>query len=102
MDEITSAVELGLGCGFPISDRYFKSAGNRKRYSFRLEIRNGKVVNNISNSAVARDLAHLLLDDPAKKGLLKRKHFFVRMNNNFYCEIYPVKLHRGIMEGRIN
>ena len=102
LDEITGAATLGLGAGFPIPDSYFKKAGNRKNYGFRLEIKNGKVVNDISGSAVARDLAFLLLENAANKKLVARKHFFVRMSDAFYLEVYPVKLYKGIMEGKIN
>ncbi|NII26107.1 hypothetical protein HB364_13515 [Pseudoflavitalea sp. X16] len=102
LDQIKSTVELRGGQGFTIPSGRFKKAGKRKYYGFRLEIKNGKMVNNISNSAVARDLAYLLLDDPTNKKLLSREHFFVRMNASFYCEVYDVKLHKGIQAGIIN
>jgi hypothetical protein len=102
LDQIKRTLEFGLGEGFPIPPANFKKVGNRKKYGFRLEVKNRKVVNDISGSAVARDLAYLLLEDPGNKKLLAKKHFFIRMNNSFYCEIYPVKLYQGIMDGSIN
>lgn len=99
-DEITNAVTSGLGAGFPIFASYFKKAGNRKSYGFRLEIKNGKVINDISGSAVARDLAFLLLENAAYR--IRKKHFFVRMSNTFYLEVYPVELYEDIIAGKIN
>lgn len=101
LEKIKQTVRLELGLGFPIPPGVFKKAGNRKKYGFRLEIKNKKIVNDISGSAVARDLAYLLLKDPNYKKLLVRKHFFIRMNNSFYCEIYPVKLYQDIMRGLV-
>lgn len=101
LDQIKRTIELDLGEGFPIPGINFKKAGDRKSYAFRLEIKNGKVANDISGSAVARDLAFLLLEHGNKK-LLAGKHFFVRMSESFYVEVYPVKLYKGIMDGTIN
>ena len=102
LNQIKNAIEFELGKGFPITASKFNKVGNRKKYGFRLEVKNRKVVNDISGSAVARDLAYLLLEDPGNKKLLAKKHFFIRMNNSFYCEIYPVKLYQGIRDGSIN
>jgi len=60
------------------------------------------VVNDISRSAVARDLAFLLLEGAANKELMARKHFFVRISDAFYLEVYPVELYKGIMAGKLN
>src|SRR5258708_30924837 len=102
LEKIRSACIVGVGQGFPIPARYFKSAGNRKRYGFKLEIKNGKVVNDISGSAVARDLAFLLLENGDSKKLMARKHFFVRMSDAFYLSVYPVKMYDDILAGKIN
>jgi hypothetical protein len=102
IDRIRSACSLDMGAGFPIPSSYFKNAGNRKSYGFRIEIKNGKVVNDISGSAVARDLAFLLLENADNKKLLARKHFFIRMSDAFYLEAFPVKLYKGILAGKIN
>jgi hypothetical protein len=102
LDQITRASSLGLGAGFPIPSSYFENAGNRKSYGFRLEIKNGKVANDISGSAVARDLALLLLENSGNKKLLAKKHFFVRMSDSFYVEIYPVSMYKAIIAGKIN
>ncbi|SIO53470.1 hypothetical protein [Chitinophaga niabensis] len=100
--QITRSVNWGLGEGFSIPSSYFMKVSNRKHFGFRLEIKNGNVVNDISGSAMARDLAFLLLESPVNKELLAKKHFFVRMSRNFYLEIFPVKLYKGIMDGKIN
>jgi len=101
LDQIKTTIEHGIGQGFPIPPSKFNKVGNRKTYGFKLEVKNGKVVNNISGSAVARDLANLLVEDPSNKKMLAKKHFFVRMSNSFYCQIYPVKMYKDIKAGLI-
>lgn len=93
---------MGMGEGFPMPASHFKKAGNRKNYGFRLEIKNGRVVNDITGSAVARDLAFLLLENAANKKRIAGKHFFVRKSDAFYLEVYPVKLYKDIIAGKIN
>jgi len=58
----------------------FDSLGSRKGfdYTFNLEIKNGKVNNNISGKPVARDLFEMLIRDLKTKELLQDKA--VRMN----------------------
>ena len=102
LDSILRTVNFGLGEGYPIPANNFKKAGNRKSYGFRLEIKNGVVVNDISGSAVARDLASLLLDNVANKKLIAKEHFFIRMSDDFYLQIFPVKLYKDILAGKVN
>ena len=66
-----------------LSSKDFALAGNRKSYSFNLEIDNGIVSNNISGSAVARDLAAELSNSSSMKSILKTGYFKFRMDNNF-------------------
>ena len=61
----------------------FKAAGDRDHYGFRLELLNGKVVNNIEGSAVARDLFNTMLNFPKGLEFLSSKHVTIRMNENF-------------------
>ena len=61
----------------------FALVGNRKSYSFNLEFDNGVVSNNISGSAVARDLAAELSNSSSVKSILKTGYFKFRMDNNF-------------------
>ena len=61
----------------------FALVGNRKSYSFNLEFDDGIVSNNISGSAVARDLAAVLSTSSSVKSILKTGYFKFRMDNNF-------------------
>ena len=61
----------------------FALVGNRQSYSFNLEFDDGVVSNNISGSAVARDLAAELSNSSSVKSILKTGYFKFRMDNNF-------------------
>jgi hypothetical protein len=61
----------------------FAAVGNRKSYSFRLEIQNGSVANNIDGSAVARDLARVLLNHPKFIQAAKSKYLILRLDKQF-------------------
>ena len=61
----------------------FALVGNRKSYSFNLEFDDGVVSNNISGSAVARDLAAELSNSSSLKSILKTGYFKFRMDKNF-------------------
>lgn len=61
----------------------FNSVGNRKKYSFNLQYEKGIVTNNISSSAVARDLDNILSNDDAIKNVLKTGRFKINMDKNF-------------------
>ena len=61
----------------------FALVGNRKSYSFNLEFDDGVVSNNISGSAVARDLAAELSNSSSVKSILKTGYFKFRMDKNF-------------------
>ena len=66
-----------------LNSKDFALVGNRKSYSFNLEFDNGVVSNNISGSAVARDLAAELSNSSSVKSILKTGYFKFRMDNNF-------------------
>ena len=61
----------------------FALVGNRKSYSLNLEFDDGIVSNNISGSAVARDLAAVLSTSSSVKSILKTGCFKFQMDNNF-------------------
>jgi hypothetical protein len=61
----------------------FALVGNRQSYSFNLEFDDGVVSNNISGSAVARDLAAELSNSSSIKFILKTGYFKFQMDNNF-------------------
>ena len=65
------------------------SLGNRNKsdYSFSLEVQNGKVKNNISGSAVARDLYDVLISDPKVKELLQGNHFKLSLGKAYILKI---------------
>lgn len=61
----------------------FEQAGNRSKagYTFSLQIENGKVINNISGSAVARDLFEAVKEDDAIRGMLLNRSIKVSLNS---------------------
>ena len=61
----------------------FALVGNRKSYSFNLEFDDGIVSNNISGSAVARDLAGVLTKSSFIKPVLNNGYFKFQMDKNF-------------------
>ena len=65
----------------------FALVGNRKSYSFNLEFDDGVVSNNISGSAVARDLAAVLSTSSSVKSILKTGCFKFQMDKNFTLRI---------------
>ena len=66
-----------------LNSKDFALVGNRKSYSFNLEFDNGIVSNNISGSAVARDLAAELTSSSFIKSVLNNGYFKIRMDKNF-------------------
>ena len=66
-----------------LNSKDFALVGNRKSYSFNLEFDDGVVSNNISDSAVKRDLAAELSNSSSVKSILKTGYFKFRMDNNF-------------------
>ncbi|WP_126247836.1 hypothetical protein [Chitinophaga rhizosphaerae] len=69
--------------GIELSKNEFNAVGNREDYCFRLELKNGKIANNIQGSAVARDLAELLLADSRAKRLFAGKTVIIRLLSNY-------------------
>jgi len=66
-----------------LNSREFASVGSRKSYSFNLEFDEGSVSNNISGSAVARDLAAVISRSSSVKSVLKNGYYKFNMNKNF-------------------
>lgn len=67
-----------------LNSEEFKIVGNRKNYIFNLTYINGVISNNISRSAVARDLATVLDKSDEIKTILKNGNFKINMDKN-YC-----------------
>ena len=63
--------------------RQFEAVGNRKKYSFRLDLEDVEVTNNIGGSAVARDLRNVLFENQEALELLKCIVVTIKMDRNF-------------------
>lgn len=74
---------------FKLNITDFESAGDKGRsgYTFNLQIENGKVINNISGSAVARDLFELLKADEVIKAFLQDKSVKISVGKAFILTI---------------
>ncbi len=72
-----------------VEDQHFESAGDRGKsgYTFNITMENGKVINNISGSAVARDLYEALKSDDAIKAMLQDKHIKISVGKSFILSI---------------
>jgi hypothetical protein len=70
----------------------FEISGNRKDsgYTFTLEIVNGLVVNNISGSAVARDLYDILKGSDRVKSMFKEKNFKITLGKDYLLKIRTI------------
>lgn len=74
---------------FKLNVTDFESAGDRSKagYTFNLVIENGKAINNISSSAVARDLLEVLKADEPTKALLQGKNIKISVGKTFMLSI---------------
>ncbi|WP_428329225.1 hypothetical protein [Mucilaginibacter sp.] len=74
---------------FKLNITDFESAGDRGKsgYTFNIVMENGKVTNNISGSAVARDLFEALKADEAIKAMLQDKSVKISVGKSFILSI---------------
>ena len=74
---------------FKLNITDFESAGDRGKsgYTFNLQMENGKPINNISGSAVARDLYEALKADEATKAILQGKSVKISVGKSFMLNI---------------
>lgn len=74
---------------FKLNITDFESAGDRGKsgYTFSLVMDNGKVTNNISSSAVARDLYEALRSDETIKAMLLDKSIKISVGKSFLLTI---------------
>jgi len=74
---------------FKLNITDFESAGDRGKsgYTFNIALENGKVTNNISGSAVARDLFEALKSDDAIKAMLLEKNVKISVGKSFLLTI---------------
>ncbi len=72
----------------------FTATGDRESsgYTFNLEIEKGKVKNDISGTAVARDLYAVLNDDSALKEFFQDKHLKISMGKRFIVSFRTILL----------
>ncbi|MDP9047236.1 MAG: hypothetical protein M3N14_03815 [Bacteroidota bacterium] len=74
---------------FKLNITDFESAGDRGKsgYTFNLTLENGKVMNNISGSAVARDLFEALKSDDTIKAMLQDRAVKISVGKSFVLSI---------------
>ena len=74
---------------FKLNITDFESAGDRGKsgYTFNIALENGKVINNISGSAVARDLYEALKNDEAIKAMLVNRSIKISVGKSFVLSI---------------
>jgi hypothetical protein len=74
---------------FKLNIQDFESAGDRGKsgYIFSITIENGKVINNVGGSAVARDLFEVLKSDEAVKAILQDKNVKISVGKAFMLTI---------------
>ncbi|MES2458216.1 MAG: hypothetical protein V4594_21845 [Bacteroidota bacterium] len=70
-----------------LSANDFRALGNRKDYTFNLVLENGVAVNDISGSAVARDLASMIFLEDKVIERLQGKRIKINMDSNFTLHI---------------
>ncbi len=69
----------------------FHRVGNRQKYSFNLEFKDGLVSNNIGGSAVARDLEAVLQNNSVVKELIKSGHYKFKMDKDYLLWITQIE-----------
>jgi hypothetical protein len=89
--QIKKAITEEQEISFTKSDLHSLGNRNKADYSFSLELENGKVKNNISASAVARDLYDVLLSSPKIKELLQDNHFKFSLGKAYVLKITSLK-----------
>jgi hypothetical protein len=70
----------------------FERAGSGRKagYKFSIEFTKGRVANIISGSALASDLAFVMLEDANVKALLLQNHYVVSLNTKFQLSLKNV------------
>jgi hypothetical protein len=71
-------------------DKYdFENAAIRKNgaYSFKLELKDGRAINNTASAALSRDFALALNESQVMKDMIRMGHFKFSMGNKFILTI---------------
>lgn len=84
---IVQSLSKGLCSEINIGRAPFEAVGNRKSYSFRLELQDGAIANNIEGSAVARDLARVLMNNSKFLQAARSKRLILRLDKQFTLRI---------------
>jgi hypothetical protein len=84
---MTEAVANGKALELNLGRAAFDAVGNRKSYAFRLDLNNGRATNNIGGSAVARDLARILAENPKFMAAAKGKGVVMRLDGGFVFQL---------------
>jgi hypothetical protein len=77
----------------------FERAGSGRKagYKFTIEFRQGRVSNVISGSALASDLAAVLLSDPGSKAILANNDIAITLNTKFQLSLVS----KGVNESTV-
>ena len=78
---------------YSLSKHEFEAIGDRlsSGYSFNLELKNGKLMNNIDGTAVARDLLEVLKKSKTASELMEGHHFKINLSKDFKLTIQTIK-----------
>jgi hypothetical protein len=91
----------GKGQVHTLLEENFTQIGNRDSYTFRLDLRNGLVTNNIESSAVARDLYAALREDSETISLLAGREVSLRLDKQFHLHVHSLQLRNQLRIARI-
>jgi hypothetical protein len=74
---------------YPLSAHEFKAIGDSPKsgYAFNLEIENGKLINDISGSAVARDLWAMIKESSSAFKHAQSHHYKISLSSKFLLQI---------------
>lgn len=87
LSDIILSVEENTNKQITLSKATFDRVGNRKSYSFRVVLFDNNISNNISGSAVARDLARVVANSSKFKQAAKNKHVVLKLSVDFVFSI---------------
>jgi hypothetical protein len=74
---------------YKLSGHEFKAIGRREKagFSFSVEISDGKILNNVKDATVARDLLHVLQQSQKATELMKLSVYEFRMDKQFVLHV---------------
>ncbi len=87
LPEIKNAINANKNNVINLDKSSFEQLGDRKKYSFKLHLKEGVVANNIGGSAVARDLFKALNSNLELKKELNKKNIVFRLDSTYNLSI---------------